>query len=492
MADKKQSLVEEALLQMENLKEAVTENAKGILASTMKEEISQLVKESLEEEIEEEKSAEVETEMEEGYQEKMTEQEDDTDDMVDVDDVEVDDLVDLDNDSDDEEVDMDMDIDIDDDGDDDLDLDDLMMTDLPGDDLEVDDEEEILAPLDLTMATDDEILAVFKKMGEEDGIIVQQTEDGVHLKDDTEDVEYEIKMESKETDSTEDIIYEIEIGEEDDMEEGWNEMVDEEEMCEGCGGTHEGEEMMGGDMKEMMMKMKEMMEKEKMSSEMMEMMEKMSEMMSSETVEETMEEGMDKDMEEVMNQEMEEMEEMEEGYDTKEEMDEEEMDERSLAQGRRKGVNPDGNPSGGSKPGTGPVPNNYLYRKVQNEVKQLREKNEEYKKALNIFREKLTEVAVFNSNLAYATRLFTEHTTTKQEKINILRRFDGVETLKESKSLYKQIKNKLSDSSSEVVKESIESKVGKSPTTGSATNLIENKTYENPQFMRMRDLMKKL
>ena len=49
MADKK-TLVEEALLQMENLQEAITENAKGILASTMKEEISELVKESLEEE----------------------------------------------------------------------------------------------------------------------------------------------------------------------------------------------------------------------------------------------------------------------------------------------------------------------------------------------------------------------------------------------------------------------------------------------------------
>jgi hypothetical protein len=88
--------------------------------------------------------------------------------------------------------------------------------------------------------------------------------------------------------------------------------------------------------------------------------------------------------------------------------------------------------------------------------------------------------------------LFTEHTTTKQEKINILRRFDGVETIKESKSLYKTIKEGLEDKGSEIVKESIESKVEKTPSTGSATNLIENKTYENPQFMRMRDLMKKL
>jgi len=49
---------------------------------------------------------------------------------------------------------------------------------------------------------------------------------------------------------------------------------------------------------------------------------------------------------------------------------------------------------------------------VNSEVSMLREKNEEYRKALNVFREKLNEVAIFNSNLAYATRLFTEHSTT--------------------------------------------------------------------------------
>ncbi len=79
-------------------------------------------------------------------------------------------------------------------------------------------------------------------------------------------------------------------------------------------------------------------------------------------------------------------------------------------------------------------------KELKTEVQQLREKNEEYRKALNVFKTKLNEVAVFNSNLAYATRLFTEHSTTKQEKINVLRRFDSVETLKESKSLYKTIK----------------------------------------------------
>ena len=158
----------------------------------------------------------------------------------------------------------------------------------------------------------------------------------------------------------------------------------------------------------------------------------------------------------------------------------------------------------GSKEGRGLrkgiTPNrNYVYGKngvktesTQEEVSMLREKNEEYRKALNVFREKLNEVAIFNSNLAYATRLFTEHSTTKKEKINILRRFDNVETLKESKNLYKSIKDELSTIESTPINESVETKLNKNVSSGSSTTLIESKTYENPQFLRMKDLMSKI
>jgi hypothetical protein len=130
---------------------------------------------------------------------------------------------------------------------------------------------------------------------------------------------------------------------------------------------------------------------------------------------------------------------------------------------------------------------------LMEEVEMLRAKNEEYRNALNIFRDKLNEVAVFNSNLAYTTRLFTEHTTSKQEKINILRRFDSIDTIKESKNLYKTIKDELSSTGKGKITESIEKVIDNEPvSTGSAQNLIESKTYENPQFMRMKDLMSKL
>jgi hypothetical protein len=142
---------------------------------------------------------------------------------------------------------------------------------------------------------------------------------------------------------------------------------------------------------------------------------------------------------------------------------------------------------------------NYVYgdngvkvESVNAELKVLREKNEEYRKALNVFREKLNEVAVFNSNLAYATRLFTEHSTTKKEKINILRRFDSVESLKESKQLYKTVKEELSNTETKNISESVERQLNTTKTSGSSTTLIESKTYENPQFLRIKDLMNKL
>jgi hypothetical protein len=154
----------------------------------------------------------------------------------------------------------------------------------------------------------------------------------------------------------------------------------------------------------------------------------------------------------------------------------------------------------GSKKGRGlrkaVTPNRNLTfenHEIMEEVEMLRAKNEEYRKALNMFRDKLNEVAIFNSNLAYATRLFTEHSTSKQEKINILRRFDSAESLKESKALYKNIKDELHiDNSKKFVNESIERVIEKTPQSGSAVNLIESKTYENPQFLRMKDIMSKI
>jgi hypothetical protein len=73
-----------------------------------------------------------------------------------------------------------------------------------------------------------------------------------------------------------------------------------------------------------------------------------------------------------------------------------------------------------------------------------------------------------------------------------LRRFDDVDSLKESKNLYRSIKEELTKGETKSINESVEKKLNKTVSSGSATSLIESKTYENPQFMRMKDLMNKI
>jgi hypothetical protein len=477
----KQNLVEEALIQMKSLENVVSENAKGILASTMKEEISELVKESLKTEDDSEFDSYTDNEL--GEQ---------------------------------DELDIEM-------GDEDEDDNELPMDDESDDEEEfefptMDDEDE--EPIDLTKASDEEILKVFKAMGEQDGIIIKKDGNIIDLEDTDADVEYKIQMGESEDEmymnmEDEDELM-FEMGGDDDFEEIGNEFTEDEDEDFSFKFTDDEEEdklmfeiEMGGDD-----------DFEEIGNEFTEDEDEDAKFQKRETTEgfkakgvgmgkakfsynkptggfkEKMKHanptkgtgkpkfefkegddmtGMKKPM---MKKPMMKKPMMVKGGETTEAS-------RTLGNGKRWGRN------GLDKPRA--APQHLRVEGLENELVTLRERNEEYRKALNIFRSKLNEVAVFNSNLAYATRLFTEHSTTKNEKINILRRFDSVESLKESKSLYKTVKDELGNQGgTTVVKESFQHKIEKTPASGSAINLMESKTYENPQFMRMKDLMTKM
>jgi hypothetical protein len=390
------SILEQALLQVQTLEEAVKQNAKGILASTMKQELNDLLKESLEEEEEVAEEAEV--------SEQPTSDEEDTDDMSDddaeADDAEADDaenMDDLDNepskdieglDSGDEE------------GEDEMGDDELPSFDEPSTEEGMDDED----VMDMTGASDEDVLKVFKAMKPEDGIVVKKDGDTVEFGDGEDD--YIIKLDN------DDDAPQF-TAEEDNVDESeWNE---EEESNE-------------------------------------------------ETIYEI----------EIDEEEEEEVKEEEE------EAHEEEVGEaaRTFANDVRKPADQ------GKKYKAG-------RHEMNEEVENLKKQNAEYKKALVLFKEKLNEVAVFNANLAYATRLFTEHSTTKQEKMNILKRFDSVSNMNESKNLFNTIKAELGTKTT--VTESVVEKISNAPSTSASQEVLaEAKAYENPQFKRMKDLMSKI
>ena len=507
---KENKLVQEALIQMRQVEEAIAENAKGILASTMKEEINQLVKESLSEQ-DDENEIELDADV-------------DTD--ADNDEMEMDIDTDMDMDSDEEDMDMDVDMDMD-----------------------MDSEE---SPIDLTDASDEEILKVFKAMGEDDGIIVKKDGENVHLTDDDADVEYLVKLGESEKDELmqeddmnyddqddsvddvinaifsdnsdssdvenfddeEEVVYEITLDDDDEMMDDDEEMMeDDSEMMEeddmddlknetykpkgvGIGSgpkfSYKDKAKGGFDEKKKVGPKSVGTGKAKFEYKKGENMGGKSKVVKAETKEGDY--GMNRgDKSKTMKGK--------EDYTTKKGMTNSKGEKAFEKTETKEAARTYGM---GSKEGRGlrkGITNNRNYNysnsgvkveSTQEEVRMLREKNEEYRKALNVFREKLNEVAIFNSNLAYATRLFTEHSTTKKEKINILRRFDDVETLKESKNLYKSIKDELNTVDTKSINESVATKLNKSVSTGSSTTLIESKTYENPQFLRMKDLMGKL
>ena len=489
--EKNKSVVEDALLQIKAIEEAISENAKGILASTMKQEISELVKESLtgKKSLHEQDASE---------EPEMEDEEEEVD--VDVENPEMEDEPDMGDEEgveEPEEVDTDIDMDV---------------------DTEFGDNE--MPPLDMTQASPEEVLRVFKAMGDEDGIIVKKQDDGdIHLVDNNNNTEYliaigggsqetepidmmESYMDEEELDETwseeedeeldESWLYESEDDEDDEeeidesddeddeeeLDESWSEEEDEgavfeidaealESVLESFKVKGVGMGKPGNGMAKSTVNMKGFKEDKKQGTKGVGMGKPKN------VYPKNLKHG-------VTETELDEM-------DDEGEVKETVRTNNYVQAGkiaRRRGSDMNKNRMDIRKPKN---------ESVEKELQTLREKNEEYKKALDFFRSKLNEVAVFNSNLAYSTRLFTEHSTTKQEKINILRRFDNVQTIKESKNLYKTIKEELDgDTSTESINESVQRNVVKTPQNGSSTNLIESKTYENPQFLRMKDLMTKI
>jgi len=396
----KKSILEQALLQVQNLEEAVKANAKGILASTMKEELNDVLKESMEEEeVEGNQTPDLEDENDMPVSEQDFADEEGNDDETSINDEPSDD-----EDPDKEAGEKDFDFDNDSSDDEDEDEFNLPMADEEGDD----------DVLDMTDASDEEVLKVFKSMKPEDGIVVKRDGDTVEFEDGED--EYIIKLDNE--------------GEEE---------VAEEEECHECGDSSMEEEVSEGD----------------------------------ETVYEI---DLGDDEDELSDEEV-----SEEEVSEEEETHEEEVDEASRTMGND--VRGEG-PRQGKKYKSGRA-------KINEEVEILKKQNGEYKKALVLFKEKLNEVAVFNANLAYATRLFTEHSTTRQEKLSILKRFDSVTSLTESKSTYKTIAGELG--SSKNVTEAVVERIASTPTTSSSHEVLsEAKAYESPQFKRMKDLMSKI
>jgi hypothetical protein len=440
MAEKK-SIYEEALLDVKKIQEALNANTKEILRSVAREEIDGLVKESLENEdlYEEEEVKDDESASDSDESDSDTESSDEVEAKGEEDDEEE---VEVDTDSDesdDETIDA-PEVGLDDEDDDQemgMDADDA----LGGDEI------------DMTSASDDDVIAIYKKLSGEDEIEI--VGDEVHLNI-SEPGEYIVKKGA--------------------LGIGGSSAMDSDEMSM----DDESDEMaidneMSMDSDEMSMDSDEIsMDDESDDDEMM------------------YEIAMDDD--DMVSEEDEMMKEEDE--------EEEDVVEEKIKSGIGMSVGSHSNLPDIKTKGPGVKTESIAakkviaegeakYKKLLTEAATLKAENEEFRKALKKFRNMLVETVVFNSNLSYVTKLFMEHSTTKDEKKQIIKRFDDeVTNLKESKRLYKTIANELA--TRKPINESIENKIIKEVTTSSSKQLNEATAYVDPSTQRIKDLIKRV
>lgn len=148
-----------------------------------------------------------------------------------------------------------------------------------------------------------------------------------------------------------------------------------------------------------------------------------------------------------------------------------------------------GNKFRGTGDGYGEVNESQELANMIRKANSILEENKELKKIANELREKINEAVVINASLAKVINLVTENSTTRNEKIDILTRFNNVKTLEESKNLYETISRELKsahtvNNGSKLINEQL----NESKTTKAA----ETQIYKSEDLNETLDFMRRL
>lgn len=98
--------------------------------------------------------------------------------------------------------------------------------------------------------------------------------------------------------------------------------------------------------------------------------------------------------------------------------------------------------------GDGRMTNESRIATIERQYNAMLNENKELKAIATQIKKQLNEAVLINASLAKVIKLITENATSRDEKINILNRFNRVQSLNECKNLYVQISNELKNAHS--------------------------------------------
>lgn len=152
------------------------------------------------------------------------------------------------------------------------------------------------------------------------------------------------------------------------------------------------------------------------------------------------------------------------------------------------------NASAGGKKISSTGDNSYSGQQLENikrKANVIFNENKQLKQILATLKGKLEESIVINASLGKIIQLVTENTTSKKEKVNIVKRFNNVKTIQESRDLYKTISNELKTvhpTSKSQVNEVMDKQIAEAKTN----NVIETSIYKSTDLSNTLDLMNRL
>ena len=133
---------------------------------------------------------------------------------------------------------------------------------------------------------------------------------------------------------------------------------------------------------------------------------------------------------------------------------------------------------------------NESINRIKSKANEIFNENKELRNIAKSIKDKLEEAIVVNSSLGRIIQLVTENSTTLSEKKDIIKRFDNVKTINESKQLYRTIADELKKAGK--LNNTSETALDGQLSESKKNQIVETTMYQSADLSATLDLMERL
>lgn len=130
---------------------------------------------------------------------------------------------------------------------------------------------------------------------------------------------------------------------------------------------------------------------------------------------------------------------------------------------------------------------------IKRQANQIFAENKQLKGVVEELKDRINEAIVANYNLSRIIKLVTENSTTKDEKLGIINRFNNVRTLQEAKDTFKVIDSELKNPDRiSRINNMMDKQLSESKNNNPAKPVVETKMYQSEDLQQTISLMARL